>query len=331
MTARPPPFIFRGQFTYAPTLRPAGFATVPAGFTEFGPPTDDYPHGTVSYAKPLRSEDVEHFDLEPLDPDDPMIWKRAFQTYRDEVYRTFSETDGFEQPHDAGGRYTLSYSTRPNVTFQVTMWQEDWTPTGHFDVDDFGEAAKLLWGAVPRDERQRRLEAALWKRTRDGSTTARKGNPVSIDSTESAVIPVLGVVALGLFAGWIVNKMWGTKQALETPAPETTIPQISGFEHDVYTILPSSKLAAVALPKKGETSEAYFTRVGAVWNPYDDDSNVKSHDRVHSREEWDASTAKGMALRNKQGQGPLIIIYEDSLRGGGIVSWLVPPPQVTSK
>jgi len=185
VTARPPPFIFRGQFTYAPTLRPAGFATVPAGFTEFGPPTDDYPHGTVSYARPLRSEDVEHFDLEPLDPDDPMIWKRAFQTYRDEVYRTFSKTKGFEQPRFNGGRSTLTYSTRPNVKFQLTYWEADWTPTGHLDLQSFDEAADELWAAVPTEEIDRRLEAALWKRTRDGSTTARKGNPVSIDSTES--------------------------------------------------------------------------------------------------------------------------------------------------
>ena len=169
MTARPPPWVFRGQFTYALTLRPASFATVPAGFTELGPPTDDYPHGTVSYERPLRSGDIEHFDLEPLDPDDPMIWKRAFQAYRDEVYRTFSETKGFEQPA-AGGRYTLSYSTRPGVTFQVTMWQEDWTPTGHLDINDFGEAVRLLWGAMPREDSQRRLEAALWKR--------RRGNPL---------------------------------------------------------------------------------------------------------------------------------------------------------
>lgn len=160
------PWVFRKRFTYALTRRPASTTTVPHSFVELGPATAALPFGTVTFERPLPRGEIEAFELEPLDPDDPIVLKRARQIYRDEVYETFTRTNGFAQPDAEGGHTTLSYSTREGVTFQVTFWQPDWTPTGHLDVNDFDEAVGSLWSSMPKAERRQRAERAVWRARR---------------------------------------------------------------------------------------------------------------------------------------------------------------------
>ena len=50
------------KYTYALTLRPVSTVTVPGGFEDFGK-HPAFPHGTVTYDKPLSEGDVEHFSL----------------------------------------------------------------------------------------------------------------------------------------------------------------------------------------------------------------------------------------------------------------------------
>lgn len=156
--------LFRKRFTYALTRRPATPTTVPKGFIDLGPATTGHPHGVVSYAKPLSKDAIESFELEPLDPDDPRVLKRARQVYREQVYKRFSDTNGFDQVDDRGGHTTLSYSTRPGVEYQVTFWTPEWEPTGHLDLQDFDEAVSALWRVMPKADRQQRQSDAVWKR-----------------------------------------------------------------------------------------------------------------------------------------------------------------------
>jgi len=163
------PWVFRDGYTYALTRRPASTATVPPGFQALGPATSDHPFGTVTYKRPPPRDALESYELEPLDPDDPWVIRRGLQTYRDQVYERFSDTNGYEQADSDGRRVTLSYSTRAGVEYQITYWLPDWTPTGHLDLNDFDEAVRALWSALPKEERRQRMVDAVWR--------ARQGNP----------------------------------------------------------------------------------------------------------------------------------------------------------
>jgi len=163
---KPTPFIFRKRFTYALTRRPSTPTTVPKGFVDLGPATTAHPHGTATYAKPLTKDAIESFELEPLDPDDPRVLKRARQAYRDKVYKRFSDTNGFDQVDDRGGHTTLSFSTRSGVEYQVTFWTPDWEPTGHLDLNDFDEAVGALFGKIPPTERRKLQSDAVWRHRR---------------------------------------------------------------------------------------------------------------------------------------------------------------------
>ena len=157
------PWVFREAFVYALTRRPASAWTVPKGFVELGPATAELPFGTVTFKRPLPRAQIESFELEPLDPEDPIVLRRARQAYRDEVYDIFTRTHGFDQPDAEGGHTTLSNSTRQGVRFQVTFWLPDWTPTGHLDVNDFDEAVGTLWASMSKAERRLRVERSVWR------------------------------------------------------------------------------------------------------------------------------------------------------------------------
>lgn len=158
--------MFRKRFEYALTRRPASPWTVPKTFLEIGAATAEHPFGTVIFERPLKRDIIESFELEPLDPDDPIVLRRARQIYRDEVYEIFTRTNGFSEPDAEGGHTTLSYSTRKGITYQVTFWLADWTPTGHLDIEDFDEAVAALWSSMPKAARRQRAHAAVWRARR---------------------------------------------------------------------------------------------------------------------------------------------------------------------
>lgn len=139
-------------YEYALTLRPVSFATVPKGFIDFRS-DPKWRHGVVRYGKPLSRDDIEHFDLEPLDPLDPINVMRRLQAFRDRVYLEFAEKQIVVLPTSTG-KVSLTYSTRPGVDFQMTYWTPDEVPTGHLDLNDFDEAARALWGATTPEGRR---------------------------------------------------------------------------------------------------------------------------------------------------------------------------------
>lgn len=130
-------------FEYALTLRPVSHVTVPAGYLAF---RNDpiWKHGVVQYARPLPRADIEHFDLEPLDPLDPINLRRSMDQFVDTVYQEFSEKDIVVLPTDYGKK-SLTWSTYPDVEFQVTQWSREGVPTGHIDFNDFEEAVKEMY------------------------------------------------------------------------------------------------------------------------------------------------------------------------------------------
>jgi hypothetical protein len=154
-------------YEYALTLRPVSFATVPPGFVAFRQ-DPDWPHGVVRYNKPLSRADIEHFDLAPLDPLDPINLLRNKELFIADVYAEFSEKDVVVFRTRYGGRKSLTWSTRPGVDYQVTFWDGD-TPTGHIDFNDFEKAAWELYPGTPwRPYWERRISYAQRERLIEG-------------------------------------------------------------------------------------------------------------------------------------------------------------------
>ena len=73
-----------GPNLYRPMLRPASFATLPRGLgwdyveaptqeiaNRRGLPLSDSPHGVISTDRPLTADEMEHFDLQPVEPSKP--------------------------------------------------------------------------------------------------------------------------------------------------------------------------------------------------------------------------------------------------------------------
>ena len=97
-----------------------------------------------------------------------------------------------------------------------------------------------------------------------------KSNPI-----EGALLPVAGVVALGLFVGWVASNMWGTKKVLdttapnvspkpETPKPETPKPDLK--LEDKYFVYCYWANDGVSVPRKPTTLEAAGSKPGTSTN-----------------------------------------------------------------
>lgn len=142
-------------YEYALTLRPVSHVTVPAGYVAFRN-DPKWPHGVVQYSKPLSRLDIKHFDLEPLDPKDPINLIREMDAFHDVAMQEFSDKDIIVLP-TSYGKISLTRSARPDAEFQVTHWREG-QPTGHEGYDDFDEAIRAMYpGAdVWRDVWERR-------------------------------------------------------------------------------------------------------------------------------------------------------------------------------
>lgn len=176
----------RGRFTerddnpspyeYAPMLRPFSAATVPPGFV--GTRKDHrYRFGVVQYPKPLPMFELEKYDLVALDPKHPVNLRRAYAQFHQDVLDEFSAADRFVVEGRGGRRAALTWSTRPGVEWQVTYFDGD-EPTGHDDVNDFGDATKNLFGYLDPEDRCRRSAALIPVHdSARGNLTERDGNP----------------------------------------------------------------------------------------------------------------------------------------------------------
>lgn len=134
-------------YEYGLLLRPVAHWTVPPGYVSFRN-DPNYKHGVVQYEKPLSGKDIKKFDLEPLDPKDPInLWK-ALQKRKEEcralIYEQFATDSIYVVELPDGSRESLTYSTRENVDYQLTHWLPDGTPSGHVDYNDFDEAVLAI-------------------------------------------------------------------------------------------------------------------------------------------------------------------------------------------
>lgn len=122
-------------YEYGLTLRPVSFATVPSGFKAFGK-SDKYPHGTVVYDKPLLRSAIEHFDLAPLDPRDPVNVRRRCEARMQYVYDRFVQDDVVRATYPNGTVLLLTRSTNGENPFRVTTICANGVPSGHREYGD---------------------------------------------------------------------------------------------------------------------------------------------------------------------------------------------------
>ena len=133
-------------YTYGLTYRPAGFATLPKGWLPGSTkPHKDFAHGTVDFPRILTKDEMEAFELAPLDPNDPMNLKKA----KDERRQHLMETIDPEQGAVIAGLYpqpaVLSKDTRAEG-WRLTYFAEDGQPSGHEVFADIAEAIDFVAG-----------------------------------------------------------------------------------------------------------------------------------------------------------------------------------------
>lgn len=133
-------------YTYALSYRPAGFATLPKGWIpKSTKPHADYKFGTVDFPRPLTKDEIEAYQLVPLDPNDPINLKKA----KDERRQRLVETIDPEQGAVIAGLYpqpaVLSKDTRADG-WRLTYFAEDGQPSGHEVFADIAEAIDFVAG-----------------------------------------------------------------------------------------------------------------------------------------------------------------------------------------
>lgn len=129
------------QFKYAPAYRPPTSTNMPKGFSEVGPPTKEHKFGTVAYGRPLTSQELDSFELLPLDPKHPRNVKKSYEGFKERFMNDFSESGVF----DVKGRAVVTNSARPEGGFQVT-YMDGAKPTGHEFFNDFDDLSRFVWG-----------------------------------------------------------------------------------------------------------------------------------------------------------------------------------------
>lgn len=131
------------RFEYAPMYRPPGHETVPAGFVEFGPPSQKHKFGTVVYDKPLSIKDEDAFELVPLDPNHPKNLKKEYDQFHADFQDKFSAQNETFEAVNGKDRVIVTPSVRQDG-WQVTKFDGD-IPTGHSEHSDFDELAREMW------------------------------------------------------------------------------------------------------------------------------------------------------------------------------------------
>lgn len=133
-------------YTYALSYRPAGFATLPKGWIpESTKPHSDYKFGTVDFPRPLTRDEIDAYQLVPMDPNDPMNLKKAKDQRRQHLMETIDPEQGaivvglYPQP------VVLSKDTR-GEGWRLTYFAEDGQPSGHEVFADIAEAIDFVAG-----------------------------------------------------------------------------------------------------------------------------------------------------------------------------------------
>ena len=130
-------------YQYKMLYRPPQFAA-PKGwrFVE-GSVNNENKFGVIEFDKPLSRSDIESFQLEPLDPADPINVKKRNDALRQEVINNLSDRDTLAYIDRHTGRISmLSPDPRKPGKFRITRFENDGTPSGHDEYSDLQEAIK---------------------------------------------------------------------------------------------------------------------------------------------------------------------------------------------
>jgi hypothetical protein len=137
------------SYEYALRGHPLAGELAPAGFTCWRQDAQ-YRYGVVCYRWPLSRELIEEFDLQPLDPADPINVRIRNQARRKMLRAQFGKHKAIEG-HDCAAphiRLLLTLNMRESgAPFRVTFFEHD-LPTGHCECRDFNEAVSFFIGAI---------------------------------------------------------------------------------------------------------------------------------------------------------------------------------------
>ena len=144
----------RKLYEYGMALRPLNYGLTSLNGYAAARKSNVFKHGVVQYSRPLSKSEVENYDLVPLDPQWPAHSKQGYEAFLQLVMNEFSDTGLYSYKDKRGNTLALTESTRPNIDFQVTSFDQDMTPVGHRDYNDFDRAVREFWGALPANERK---------------------------------------------------------------------------------------------------------------------------------------------------------------------------------
>ena len=138
------------RYEYAMRYRRPGTATLPPGAVDYLPPSEGRPFGGAVYDKPLSTDDLRSFEMEPLDPAHPWNVRKAFDGWKDQFTQKFLDQG---EVYRVGKKIAVTPSTVPGQTWQLTMFGADGQPRGHIDLNDFDELARMVWAAENKASR----------------------------------------------------------------------------------------------------------------------------------------------------------------------------------
>lgn len=132
------------KYAYGMLYRKPSHSTLPEGFASFGPATAEHKFGTVEYNRPLSSQELDSFELVPLDPNHPRNIKKSFEDFQTRFVDEFSSSGETYRSKENGLVVT------PNLSgdgWQVTHFTKSGEPMGHEVITDFDELSRLVWSS----------------------------------------------------------------------------------------------------------------------------------------------------------------------------------------
>lgn len=120
---------------------------LPKGWEFHGEVKNAGEHRTFRVQKPLTSEQVRQWELEPQDPNHPVNIKKAYEKFHDEVMDKYSEKGALQVTMPSGSFMILSETIGDEKhPFRITRFLKDGTPSGHEVFGDFDEVSRYLFG-----------------------------------------------------------------------------------------------------------------------------------------------------------------------------------------
>src|ERR1017187_161328 len=138
----------RKSLVYHSPLRPVMSISsyLPKGWKLHGDVKDVATHRTFSVQKPLTSEEVNQWELQPDDPQHPVNLKKEYTKFHDEVMDKYADK-GALTFHTPQGDLILSETINDEkYPFRITRFTKDGTPSGHSTFTDFSEVTRHLFG-----------------------------------------------------------------------------------------------------------------------------------------------------------------------------------------